>query len=233
MAAASKIPYTILIKGDPTVGVRYDCPFSHRATMYLAAKGIEYRERYLDTSRPKPQWFLDLNPAGTVPVLLTGPVDASYGHPPPDFPYEIIPDSGDIVTWLEAHHPNPPMAPAPGTEDLGANFFGAMKNAIVSPGDVIPTAEKEALEKELSALEAHLALRGPWFGGSHIDAVDCMLAPRLFHMQVALSAFKKWTLPEKYPYLIKYMKQLNGSDVFRRTSYAEQIIIDGWSPKRQ
>ena len=60
-----------------------------------------------------------------------------------------------------------------------------------------------------------------------------MLAPRLFHMQVALSAFKKWTLPEKYPYLIKYMKQLNGSDVFRRTSYAEQIIIDGWSPKRQ
>lgn len=45
---ASLPELTIWVKGNPSKGERGDCPFSHKALLSLANKGVQYREVYLD-----------------------------------------------------------------------------------------------------------------------------------------------------------------------------------------
>jgi glutathione S-transferase len=45
------------------------CPFAQRTRILLLAKRIPYELVELEPTRQWPQWFLDLNPAGQVPVI--------------------------------------------------------------------------------------------------------------------------------------------------------------------
>ncbi len=52
-------------------------------------------------------------------------------------------------------------------------------------------AEKQAaLEAELSALDSHLSQNGPFLKGANISAGDLALAPKLYHLQIALRELK-------------------------------------------
>ena len=46
------------------------CPFVQRVTAALEAKAVPYEVEYISLS-DKPRWFLDLSPAGQVPLLIT------------------------------------------------------------------------------------------------------------------------------------------------------------------
>jgi glutathione S-transferase len=48
----------------------FDCPFVERTRLLLDFKGIEYEYINMKDFNPKPQWFLDMNPQGKVPVLV-------------------------------------------------------------------------------------------------------------------------------------------------------------------
>ena len=39
-------------------------------------------------------------------------------------------------------------------------------------------------------------LQGPFINGQNISAADLSLAPKLYHLQVALEHFKGWKIPE-------------------------------------
>eukprot|EP01046_Picozoa_sp_COSAG06_P051067 COSAG06_NODE_8248_length_2226_cov_11053.947269_3_plen_217_part_00 len=45
------------------------CPFAHRVWLSLEDKGLPHKLVEIDLYGGKPQWFLDLNPKGLVPVL--------------------------------------------------------------------------------------------------------------------------------------------------------------------
>lgn len=59
--------------GDPIrVHSMMICPFAQRTRLHLELLGLPYELDNLDICRPRPDWFLELNPAGQVPVLVRG-----------------------------------------------------------------------------------------------------------------------------------------------------------------
>lgn len=51
-----------------------------------------------------------------------------------------------------------------------------------------------------------LGLQGPYINGENISAADLSLAPKLFHLVVALGHFKGWSIPENLTYVHEYTK---------------------------
>lgn len=45
------------------------CPYAQRSRILLDVKGIDYDLVEIDITRPRPSWFLELNPVGKVPVV--------------------------------------------------------------------------------------------------------------------------------------------------------------------
>jgi glutathione S-transferase len=55
----------------------YDHPVSSNALkvrFLLAELGLEYERREVPMARPRPQWYLDINPVGGIPTLVDGPI---------------------------------------------------------------------------------------------------------------------------------------------------------------
>jgi glutathione S-transferase len=76
----------------------FDCPFVERARLLLALKEQPYEYTNIRNFNPRPQWFLELNPQGKVPVLI------HRGN--------AIYESAIINEYLEELYPNPPAFPA-------------------------------------------------------------------------------------------------------------------------
>lgn len=50
--------------------------------------------------------------------------------------------------------------------------------------------------------------QGPYVAGEKVTAVDLSLAPKLYHLDVALAHFKNWTVPEELAHFNNYKKVL-------------------------
>ena len=48
--------------------------------------------------------------------------------------------------------------------------------------------------------------QGPYVAGEKVTAVDLSLAPKLYHLDVTLEHFKKWTVPEDLTLFYNYKK---------------------------
>uniref|UniRef100_A0A3Q7H3V5 GST C-terminal domain-containing protein n=1 Tax=Solanum lycopersicum TaxID=4081 RepID=A0A3Q7H3V5_SOLLC len=68
---------------------------------------------------------------------------------------------------------------------------------------------EQALFDELKALEEHLKAHGPYVNGQNVCSVDMSLAPKLYHLKVALGHFKKWSVTESLTHVRNYMKVCN------------------------
>ena len=55
-------------------------------------------------------------------------------------------------------------------------------------------------------LDFVFCLKGPFINGKDISAVDLSLGPKLFHLEIALGHYKKWTFPVSLPFVKSYMK---------------------------
>ena len=51
--------------------------------------------------------------------------------------------------------------------------------------------------------------QGPYIAGEKITSVDLSLAPKLYHLDVALGHFKKWTVPASLTHFHKYKEVYN------------------------
>jgi len=192
-----------------------DCPFSQRVLLTLEEKHVPYTLKLIDTSN-KPDWFLQVSPEGKVPVLK---IDGQW-----------VPDSDVITQILEEKYPEPPLATPPEKATIGSKIFSTFIAFLKSkdPND----GTEEALLNELRALDDHLKANGPFVNGENISAVDLSLAPKLFHLKVALGHFKKWSVPEELTYVRNYMEALFSRESFLRTNPSdEQYVIAGWFPK--
>ena len=53
-------------------------------------------------------------------------------------------------------------------------------------------------------------LQGPYLEGNYVTSADVALAPKLYHLQIALAHYKNWSNIEPfYPALTRYMKVQN------------------------
>ncbi len=190
-------------------------PFSHRALLALEEKHVPYTKILVDLDN-KPQWLLDVNPAGSVPVLK----DLSTG--------EWTPDSGVIADMLESKFPEKKLGTADSSPQIGNAVFGAFKEfAKATPEE--DAAKETALLAALDEIEAHLQQNGgPYIGGAEPCATDISLMPKLYHLSVALDHFRGWKIPSKYTALQKYMDSYMARDAWKNTYYSPELVIKGW-----
>ncbi|OIT22097.1 PREDICTED: glutathione S-transferase DHAR2 [Nicotiana attenuata] len=191
-----------------------DCPFSQRALLTLEEKKVPYKMHLINVS-DKPKWFLEVNPEGKVPVIK--------------FDEKWIPDSDVIVALLEEKYPNPSLSTPSEFASVGSKIFPTFVSFLKSKDASDGT--EQALLDELKALEEHLKAHGPYVNGVNICSVDLSLAPKLYHLEVALGHFKKWSVPESLSHVRNYMKLLFERESFQKTKAAKEYVIAGWAPK--
>ncbi|XP_043702748.1 glutathione S-transferase DHAR2-like [Telopea speciosissima] len=191
-----------------------DCPFCQRVLLALEEKKIPYEVRLINVS-DKPQWFLEANPEGKVPLIK--------------FEDKWIPDSDVITQLLEEKFPDPPLSPPPEFASVGSKIFPCFFKFLKSK-DPSDGSEQELLNA-LTDLEEHLKAHGPYIHGDKITAVDVSLAPKLYHMEVALGHFKGWSVPEHFTHVRNYMKLLFSRESFEKTKAEKEHVVAGWAPK--
>ena len=50
------------------------------------------------------------------------------------------------------------------------------------------------------------SFKGPFVNGEKLSSVDFSLAPKLYHLEIALGHFKNWSVPDSLPFVKSYMK---------------------------
>ncbi|GLT66912.1 hypothetical protein SLA2020_392520 [Shorea laevis] len=191
-----------------------DCPFCQRILLTLEEKKIPHKTHLINLS-DKPQWFLEISPEGKVPVVK--------------FDDKWVPDSDVIVGILEEKYPELSLVPPPEFASVGSKIFGSFVKFVKSkdPND----GSEQALLDELKALDEHLRGHGPFIAGEKITAVDFSLGPKLYHLEIALGHFKKWTVPEGLTNVHSYTKLIFSREAFVKTKAEKQFVITGWEPK--
>ncbi|CAH1430557.1 unnamed protein product [Lactuca virosa] len=191
-----------------------DCPFCQKVLLTLEEKKVTYTTRLINLDS-KPEWFLEVNPNGKVPLIK--------------FDDKWISDSDAIVSLIEEKFPEPSLSSPPELASVGSEIFSNFVTFLKSEDGNDGT--EQALLDELEALEEHLKNHGPYVNGEKITAVDLSLAPKLYHLEVALPHFKKWTIPESLIHVRNYTKSLFALESFEKTKAAEEYVIAGWVPK--
>ncbi|CAN6565666.1 unnamed protein product [Malus baccata var. baccata] len=192
-----------------------DCPFSQRVLLTLEEKKVPYKLHLINLS-DKPQWFTEVNPEGKVPVVK--------------FDDKWVADSDVIVGIIEEKYPEPSLKTPPEFASVGSKIFGSFVTFLKSkdPND----GSEQALLTELKAFDEHLKAHGPYIAGEKVTAADLSLAPKLYHLKVALGHFKKWTVPADLTHYHKYTELLFSRESFAKTAPAEEkYVIAGWEPK--
>ncbi|XVF83460.1 hypothetical protein PTKIN_Ptkin16aG0487500 [Pterospermum kingtungense] len=191
-----------------------DCPFSQRVLLTLEEKKTSYQMHLINISN-KPQWCLEISPEGKVPVVK--------------FDDKWVADSDVIVGILEEKYPQPSLKTPPEFASVGSKIFGNFVTFLKSKD--ANDGSEQALLDDLKALDEHLKGHGPYIAGEKITAVDLALGPKLYHLEIALGHFKKWTVPESLTYVNKYMKLIFSRESFAKTKPAKEHLIAGWAPK--
>ncbi|XP_026660286.1 probable glutathione S-transferase DHAR1, cytosolic isoform X1 [Phoenix dactylifera] len=226
-AAASVKPVEVCVKaatGAPDIVG--DCPFCQRVLLTLEEKKVPYELKLINLDN-KPDWFLAISPEGKVPVFKAN--DDKW-----------VPDSDVITQIIEENYPNPSLVTPQEYSSVGSKIFSSFVKFLKSkdPND----GSEQALLDELHALDEHLKAHGPYVNGENISAVDLNLAPKLFHLEIALDHFKGWKIPENLTYVHAYMKVhvwcasmlvwlLFNRESFIKTKAAEEHVVAGWAPK--
>ncbi|KAG2319696.1 hypothetical protein Bca4012_054066 [Brassica carinata] len=189
-----------------------DCPFSQRVLLTLEEKSLPYKMHLINLS-DKPKWFLDINPGGKVPVLK---IDGKW-----------VPDSDIIVNLLEKKYPEPSLKTPPKFASVGSKIMTTFVTFLTTKD-----ASDGPLLHELEALENHLKSHdGPFIAGERVSAVDLSLAPKLYHLEVALGHFKSWSVPGSLTHVHNYMHALFSLHSFEKTKAEEKYVIAGWAPR--
>ncbi|PIA38884.1 hypothetical protein AQUCO_02700233v1 [Aquilegia coerulea] len=188
-----------------------DCPFTQRVLLTLEEKKVPYKLHLIDVSN-KPQWFMEANPEGKVPCVK--------------FDGKWTPDSDVITQILEEKYPEPSLVTPPEGSNIFSSFVKFLKSKDASDGS------EQALVDELKALEDHLKEHGPYVNGENVSAVDLSLAPKLYHLVVALGHFKEWSIPKDLTYVNSYVELLFARESFLKTKpEKKEYVIAGWAPK--
>ena len=152
----------------------YLCPYTQRAAIVLAEKGLAYERNYIDLAA-KPEWFTKLSPLGKVPVLRFGAA--------------VVFETAVICQFIEEVTPVPPMLPGEPLARAQHRSSAEMASAMLADVFAFYTAPESAafdrkrldLQVRFGWLETQLA-NGPYFSGGTFGLADAAFAPvfRLF-----------------------------------------------------
>ncbi|KAI4976001.1 hypothetical protein ZWY2020_049608 [Hordeum vulgare] len=149
----------------------------------------------------KPDWLFTINPEGKVPIVKLED--------------KWVADSDVITQVLEEKYPQPSLATPP------------EKASIKDTND----GTEQTLLSELTSFDSYLKDNGPFINGGTISAADLSLAPKLYHMEIALGHYKNWSVPDALAHVKTYMKTIFSMDSFVNTRGLPEDVIAGWRSK--
>jgi len=207
-----------------------DCPFAHMVRMVLEEKGLEYEVKPA-VQETKPTWLIEYY-EGKMPALRHRK--------------ECYVESSVIAEYLDFFFPEPPLQQdKKAMEEAEAaveGFFPSVAKYLkhTPDGDDEDEELKANLESSLSKLEGHLKKEGrtgPYLvgNGEAVTLLDCSLAPKLFHMQTGLEAFKNNAIDisNQFPAVQAYMDAIFDRDSFQKTAeYGKDCLVWGWNNAR-
>ncbi|XP_016149708.1 glutathione S-transferase omega-1-like isoform X2 [Sinocyclocheilus grahami] len=149
------------------------CPFAQRARLVLTAKGVKHEIININL-KDKPDWFLEKNPSGTVPVLET-----SSG--------QVIYESPITCEYLDEAYPEKKLLPSDPLERAQQRMLLDHYSKVIpyfykismgkKRGEDVSAAEVEFTEK-VSQLHEYLAKKKTkYFGGDSITMIDYLIWP--------------------------------------------------------
>lgn len=177
------------------------CPFAQRARLVLAFKKVPY-ERVNITLKEKPEWFLEKNPKGMVPVL--------------EQDGRILYESLIVAEYLDAVYPKPrallPSDPYRRARDAmlidfyGNKFIPNYYKLVFSEGK--ETEAGPALVEVFEQLEKELTERNSkFFGGEQLAFIDLMIWPWLERLSV-LTQFNPKVELTSFPRLLRWSQAM-------------------------
>ncbi|KAK4411762.1 putative glutathione S-transferase DHAR2, chloroplastic [Sesamum angolense] len=203
-----------------------DCPFTQRVLLTLEEKHLPYDLKLVDLKN-KPEWFLSISPEGKVPLIK---LDEKW-----------IPDSDIITQALEEKFPEPPLATPPEKASVGSKIFSTFIGFLKSKDSNDGT--EQALLNELTAFNDYLQENVSYlflvvgsvlwaiYQWEAISAADLSLAPKLYHLEIALGHYKNWSIPDSLTYVQSYMETIFSMDSFIKTRALREDVIEGWRSK--
>lgn len=151
-------------------------PYSHRARIVLAEKGVTFDLLEVDTAL-QPQSLVEVNPYNTVPTLLDRDL--------------VLYDSSIIMEYLDERFPHPPLMPVYPVARARSRLmlyrverdWYSLMQKILQPN--VSDAEKDPFRKELKeslTSVAPLFSDMPFFLSEEFSLVDCAMAPLLWRL---------------------------------------------------
>nr|XP_055026950.1 glutathione S-transferase omega-1-like [Misgurnus anguillicaudatus]XP_055026951.1 glutathione S-transferase omega-1-like [Misgurnus anguillicaudatus]XP_055026952.1 glutathione S-transferase omega-1-like [Misgurnus anguillicaudatus] len=173
------------------------CPFAQRTRLVLVAKGIKHEIININLKN-KPEWFLEKNPLGLVPVLET-----ESG--------QVIYESPITCEYLDEVYPQNKLLPSDPFQKAQQKMLLDHFSKLTPYFHKIPMGKKNG--EDVSALVAEFKdkltklneilvnKKAKFFGGDSVTLIDYMMWPwfermemlELNHLLDGTPALKKWT----------------------------------------
>lgn len=180
------------------------CPYSHRARIVLAEKGITVEVVNVDLDH-LPEDLIDLNPYQTVPTL----VDREL----------VLYDSHVIMEYLDERFPHPPLMPVDPVSRAKArlamyridqDWYGLLRDIETKGEKAAAKARKMLRDSIASSAEVFAAM--PFFLSEEFSLIDCYVAPLLWR----LPAYKI-DLPKQSKAVWDYAERIFARDSFQHS----------------
>ncbi len=223
--------YDATVGADPTTPLQFfttpgnTCPYAARTYIVLKELGISFDLTEV-SGRPKPDWYLKINPRGKVPAIRL-----------PALENQVIYESAICCEYLcDANSPTSLMpedalkrAHIRLLNDHCDNVFSKTQFTFLMNKDEAKDAElSQAMEDALVTYEEALEESGgPYLMGSEFTLADVHMLPFILRLVVSLKHFKNYELPgDKFPKLLAWFDLCSKRESVQAASLSEEKIIE-------
>ncbi|KEF63419.1 uncharacterized protein A1O9_01397 [Exophiala aquamarina CBS 119918] len=210
----------------------HGCGWSQRVQITLRELKLPYEEVLLDLDKPRPDWFLELNPRGLVPVLQYTPAST------PEKTHTLT-ESALIINFLTSLHPShlTPSGP-PSVEDSYRQYLTSFLTDTyftkINPlmfklvGATTPEAKEQIIDNILTKLQNDIEPLLVQHLGKTAVEIQSDLEPTYFlsspHLTLAEISI--------VPFSMRLLEFSNGSvfpKTLRKRAEAETPVFYAWS----
>ncbi|CAB9509577.1 S-transferase DHAR2 [Seminavis robusta] len=185
------------------------CPFAQKVWIALEASGAPYELEEVSLYGPngKPDWFWELNPSGTVPVLVCH--GGATVYPDSDLALDVIEDGSAIVGVTL----NDKVKLDNSNKKLQAQIQEWRQSMLNDK--LLPIGKKAVLGGSKQKLydvlqEMNGKVVGPFLCGEQLTSADCAVFPFLWRLDNEYGM-------KKYPKLSAWLKHCNNHMAFSKT----------------
>ncbi|XP_077538499.1 glutathione S-transferase omega-1-like [Haemaphysalis longicornis] len=194
------------------------CPFAQRALLALEAKAIDHEVVNVNL-RKRPEWYDDVLPSGTVPVLYQDD--------------KVISGSMPIMEYLEEAYPEPALMPCdPYLKALDRSFLdSALPTASNISSIWLKIGSKEdnwaKFVQKIPLFDKELAKRkGTYFSGNQPGLVDYALWPSIAGGRAVSVVYPELKLPcpDEVPLFSRWVDNMLEHSVVKAVTNEDHIV---------